>query len=388
MTTPAEQQAKVQVVGAAILRHGCVLAARRTAPVEAAGRWEFPGGKVEPGETHEAALVREIREELGCVIEVTGRLGGTAAIRDTHQLTVHLARLVGGEPTPTEHDAVRWLAPEELGDVDWLDSDRPFLAELRDRLLDGDPLPGGSVGGAARIGETVRRPTGPWTPAVHALLAHTHDAGLPGVPRVHGFDERGREILDYLPGEVVDVDTDQISEARLTALGRWTRAFHDAQADPAHPFRHDGPWRFPPAARAEVVAHNDLAPYNLAFAGDDLVGVFDWDVAGPSTVLFELAHIAWNAVPLFREIPPDEAAHRLETLAAAYAGPSAAEILAAVTPRVRSVVDGIPSAAAAGDEGMRRLMSNGEPGLTLAALEALQRRLPAIEAALQAHKTG
>jgi len=387
VTTSGEQPVQVQVVGAAIIRHGCVLAARRTTPAAANGRWEFPGGKVEPGETLEAALVREIREELGCGIEVTGRLDGTARIRDTHQLTVHLARLVDDEPTPTEHDAVRWLGPEELGDVDWLDSDRPFLAELRETLLEGEPLPGGNVGGAVRIGETVRRPNGPWTPAVHALIHHAREAGLPGVPRVHGFDERGREILDYLPGEVVDVDTDQVSDARLAALGRWTRAFHNAQADPAHPFRHDGPWRFPPRDRVEVVAHNDLAPYNLAFADDDLVGVFDWDVAGPSTILFELAHIAWNAVPLFREIPPEEAARRLVILAEAYAGPTATEILAAVTPRVQSMIDGIPTAAAAGDEGMRRLMSAGEPGLTAAALAALKRRLPAIEAALDVIRT-
>jgi len=368
----------VRVVGAAIIRHGRVLAARRTTPADAKGRWEFPGGKVEPGESLEEALVREIREELGCAIEVTGGLEGTARIRATHELTVHLARLVDGEPVLTEHDAVRWLAPEELGDIDWLDSDRPFLPELSERLLDGEPLPGGNVGGAVRIGDTVRRPTGRWTPMIHALLAWARAAGLPGVPRAHGFDARGREILDYLPGEVVDAD--QLSDARLAALGRWARAFHDAQVD----VDHVGGWRFPPPADAEVVAHNDLAPYNLAFEGDELVGVFDWDVAGPGTRLFELAHIAWTGVPLFREIPAAEAARRLRILAEGYGGPSAAEILAAVTPRVRSVVDGIPAAAAAGDDGMVRLMSTGEPGLTLAALEALQRRLPDIETALTA----
>ena len=70
-----------RVVGAAIVRHGCVLAARRTAPVAAAGRWEFPGGKVEPGETAEAALVRELDEELGCAVEVTGWLAEIRAVR-------------------------------------------------------------------------------------------------------------------------------------------------------------------------------------------------------------------------------------------------------------------------------------------------------------------
>ena len=122
------------VVGAAILRDGRVLAARRTSPAEAAGRWEFPGGKVEPGETPEAALVREVVEELGCRVEVTGWLAGEVPIGRSHTLAVALVRLVDGEPDPVEHDVVRWLGAAELGDVDWLEADRPFLPELRDTL--------------------------------------------------------------------------------------------------------------------------------------------------------------------------------------------------------------------------------------------------------------
>jgi 8-oxo-dGTP diphosphatase len=122
------------VVGAAILRDGRVLAARRTSPASAAGRWEFPGGKVEPGETPEAALVREVAEELGCRVEVTGWLAGEVPIGTSHVLTVALARLVDGEPDPVEHDLVRWLAAAELGEVDWLEADRPFLAALRETL--------------------------------------------------------------------------------------------------------------------------------------------------------------------------------------------------------------------------------------------------------------
>jgi len=122
------------VVGAAILRDGRVLAARRTSPAAAAGRWEFPGGKVEPGETPEAALAREVTEELGCRVEVTGWLAGEVPISAAHTLAVALASLVDGEPRPVEHDLVRWLAAGELDDVDWLEADRPFLAELRDLL--------------------------------------------------------------------------------------------------------------------------------------------------------------------------------------------------------------------------------------------------------------
>ncbi|WP_345520249.1 (deoxy)nucleoside triphosphate pyrophosphohydrolase [Nocardioides conyzicola] len=128
----------VAVVGAAIVRDGRVLAARRTAPPEAAGRWELPGGKVEPGESADEALVREIREELGCDVEVTAWLPGEVPIGDRHVLSVALALLAAGEdPEPREHDEIRWLTAAELGDVDWLEPDRPFLPHLRDALADG-----------------------------------------------------------------------------------------------------------------------------------------------------------------------------------------------------------------------------------------------------------
>jgi 8-oxo-dGTP diphosphatase len=122
------------VVGAALVRDGRVLACRRTAPAAAAGRWELPGGKVEPGETPEAALVREVREELGIEIAVSRWLAAEATIADGVLLRAALATIVGGEPVPVEHDAVRWLGPDELDTVDWLDPDRPFLDEIRSAL--------------------------------------------------------------------------------------------------------------------------------------------------------------------------------------------------------------------------------------------------------------
>ncbi len=125
---------EVLVMGAAIIREGRALAARRTTPETARGLWEFPGGKVEPGEAPEAAIVREISEELACEIRVVGHLDGEQHIKDGYTLRVAVADLVGGEPIPHEHDAVRWLAADEIDQVRWLEPDLPFLPELRERL--------------------------------------------------------------------------------------------------------------------------------------------------------------------------------------------------------------------------------------------------------------
>ena len=122
------------MVGAAVLRDGRLLACRRTAPAEVAGGWELPGGKVEPGESPEAALVREVAEELGIAVRVTGWLDGSSPIGDTHALTVATAEVTHWTPRPVEHDRLRWLRADELDDVAWLPADRPFLAQLREIL--------------------------------------------------------------------------------------------------------------------------------------------------------------------------------------------------------------------------------------------------------------
>ncbi|MEU7040291.1 (deoxy)nucleoside triphosphate pyrophosphohydrolase [Streptomyces varsoviensis] len=124
------------VVGGAVLDQGRLLAARRSAPPELAGRWELPGGKVEPGETPEQALVRELREELGVEVEPLERIPGEWPLRPPYVLHVWTAGLLAGEPRPLQdHDELRWLGPAEADDVPWLDQDRPAVAEAVRRLL-------------------------------------------------------------------------------------------------------------------------------------------------------------------------------------------------------------------------------------------------------------
>jgi 8-oxo-dGTP diphosphatase len=128
--------ALVGVVGAALVRDEpgggrSVLASRRTEPPALAGQWEFPGGKVEAGETDQQALRRELREELRVEAEVGERLGGDLLIGSTAVLRVYLCRLVSGQPQLVDHDQHRWLRADELLDVPWIPVDLPLVEELR-----------------------------------------------------------------------------------------------------------------------------------------------------------------------------------------------------------------------------------------------------------------
>lgn len=133
-TAPDETALRI-VVGGALLHEGRVLAARRSAPPEFAGRWEFPGGKAEPGETPAQALVRELREELGVETRALERVPGAWPVRADLELHIWTAELLAGTPEPLQdHSELRWLTAAELDSVDWLDQDR-FALPLVRRLL-------------------------------------------------------------------------------------------------------------------------------------------------------------------------------------------------------------------------------------------------------------
>lgn len=118
------------VVAAALLDGGRVLAAQRSRPAELAGRWELPGGRVEPGESEIEAVARECAEELGVRIHVGARIGTDVPL-DAGVLRVYTATLSGrARPVAGEHAALRWVGPVEFAHLDWLDADRAVLREL------------------------------------------------------------------------------------------------------------------------------------------------------------------------------------------------------------------------------------------------------------------
>ena len=120
------------VVAAALVSAGRVLAQQRAYPPELAGRWELPGGRVEPAEDAHEALVRECREELAVDVVPGEQLGPDIALPGGHILRVHVARLAQPTATPVavEHAALRWVDLTDLAELDWLDADRVILPDL------------------------------------------------------------------------------------------------------------------------------------------------------------------------------------------------------------------------------------------------------------------
>jgi len=125
------------VVAAAIVADGRVLAAKRNHPPERAGRWEFPGGRVRPGEAPTEALARECREELGVLVHVGRRLGESVALQigsEASQLWLYECA-ADDDAYALDHAELRWVTAAELDDLDWLPADRGLLPALARRLV-------------------------------------------------------------------------------------------------------------------------------------------------------------------------------------------------------------------------------------------------------------
>lgn len=154
----------------------------------------------------------------------------------------------------------------------------------------------------SRIGETVRRPAGEWTPTIHRLLRHARERGVTWAPEPLGYDDVGREVLSFISGEVPhDMPRWVWSETVLTDVAQAVREWHDASSD----FDRVGAvWNFEAHEPAEVICHNDFAPYNCVFRDGRFAGAIDFDLCSPGPRLWEIAYTAYRFVPL---MPPPEA---------------------------------------------------------------------------------
>src|SRR5438034_5842059 len=179
--------------------------------------------------------------------------------------------------------------------------------------MDEERLVGGNTHGEVmRVGNTVRRPTGGWTPGVHALLQHLESVGYDGAPRLLGVDEEGREILSFVPGAVVWPDRFSLvqTDAALAEVAAAIRRYHDAVAEFPHERFTWSDRGADPRGPREVLCHNDLAPWNLVRGEPDGWTFIDWDVAAPGRVVWDLAWALLSFVPLM----PDSTLTELQTL--------------------------------------------------------------------------
>ena len=254
-------------------------------------------------------------------------------------------------------------------------------------------LEGGNTGGAVLVDGTVRRQAGPWTTSVHAVLAHLEARGFVGAPRPRGFDDQGREVLTYLPGEVVGAHRPwpawTHSDEALVQVAHWLRTLHLILADFEPPadavWREGGTWR-----RGLIIGHNDAAPYNAVWQDGRLVGFFDWDFAAPAAPEWDLAFTAFAWVPLHaRHVAAaegftafDDRLRRLRLFLASYADASPSQaamnqpgsdqaFVEVVQERVRASIAGIRRSAAAGDPAYQAMITNGVERSLMVAIEEM-----------------
>ena len=253
-----------------------------------------------------------------------------------------------------------------------------------DRSTPEEVLEGGGVNVVSRVGATVRRPLHPWTTSVHELLHHLQGVGFEGAPRALGVDDRGREVLDYVEGEVggYPLSAQVRSERALRSAGRLLRAYHDATTTFLQ--RNVGGWQLAGLEPVEVLCHGDFAPYNCVFRDGEAVALIDFDGARPGPRAWDLAYALYRFAPLTGPengdgfgTTTDQAGRARQLLDAYGAGrEQRATAVAALAPRLRSLVDFMHKAADAGDASFARHIAEGHADLYRADIAYIESHAP------------
>lgn len=256
-------------------------------------------------------------------------------------------------------------------------------------------LPGGRLTTVMRAGDTVRRPAQPWSSEVQRLLGHLRQRGFLLAPEPLGVDGEGRDVVRYIEGDTSATVTPWPgalwSDELLVAAGKTVAAYHRAVRDfTPSPSAH---WQFRPRPlrQGEIICHHDFAPYNAVFRGTTMLGMIDWECAGPGTITEELAFLAWQWVPLgFREREVDigsvrdvDPVARLRLLLDSYGHDDRAGFIDAVMERVETSRAGIEERARAGDAAFVSLQRDGYTRDMQSLLSDLAMRRKNLQAAIE-----
>jgi Phosphotransferase enzyme family len=220
-----------------------------------------------------------------------------------------------------------------------------------------------------RIDDTVHRPTGWWTPAVHDLLQFLESVDFPYSPRVLGFDEQGFEVLGFIPGESGSVGwTKIITDDGLRKYARLLKSYHDAVAN--YQPSIDAHWAYSQGGVKpdEILCHGDFGPWNLVWDGSDPIGILDWDMVTPASASHDILYALEYGTPFrddettlrwhhFSAIPDRK--HRIKIFTEAYGIPPIQNLTQCVASVQRKVAKSMKFLADAGMQPQHDWVENG-----------------------------
>ncbi|REE57467.1 phosphotransferase family enzyme [Paenibacillus taihuensis] len=242
-------------------------------------------------------------------------------------------------------------------------------------------LTGGNVNHIVRMANTVRRPTGYWSPSVQRLLQHIEQLGFDGAPRFLGIDDAGREMLSFIPGDVPGNRYPQLqphmwSDESLVELAQLLRRFHDATE--SFPIKAEDRWQLSYGAQSEheVICHNDAALYNVVFQDGKPVALIDFDMAGPGPRLWDIAYTLYTSVPLASfapdsrsestatveyqsELHAEERRRRIPLFFDSYGIPCPSDLRDWIIKRLTALCNTLRNGAAEGNEAFRKMVDEG-----------------------------
>ena len=224
---------------------------------------------------------------------------------------------------------------------------------------DGEHLAGGNVAAfVLRVGDTVRKPATPASPAIHAFLEHLRRSGVLEAPASLGVGADGSHAYEFIPGTLAE-QMPRMSEAELRHVGKIIRRLHDAAASFSPPA--GALWNVAIVPdREEIICHHDLAPWNLVRDGERWVFI-DWDGAGPGSRLWDLAYAVRAFLPLEAGGDPQVDAGRLRAMADGYGLDESQRLALAdlLAPRAQAMVDLLCDGARTGTQPWARLHDEG-----------------------------
>jgi aminoglycoside phosphotransferase (APT) family kinase protein len=255
-------------------------------------------------------------------------------------------------------------------------------------------LEGGRKNKIARSQNTVHRPAGFWSKAVHDLLNHVRAQGFLGVPQPLGFDDDGNEILTFLVGEVSNYPLSATASSieALTSAAKLLRSYHDATVSFLENKEEPYSWMLPPRDPAQVICHGDYAPYNVVLHGETAVAIIDFDTAHPGSRAWDIAYAIYRWAPLSSPQNPDgfgsyeDKIHRAHMFCDSYelSWEQRGQLIPVTIERIQALVDFMFVEAAAGNEAFQENIADGHHLAYLADIAYLQEHQEQISDALLA----